>query len=72
MQAGIYRHYKGQRYLVLGVARHDDTEEELVVYVPLYEDPNHQGPALQCRNRVVFEGLTSDDQKRFTYEGDYR
>lgn len=32
MQTGRYRHYKGQEYLVLGVARHSETEEELVVY----------------------------------------
>lgn len=30
--AGRYRHYKGREYLVLGVARHSETEEELVVY----------------------------------------
>jgi hypothetical protein len=30
--AGRYRHYKGRDYLVLGVARHSETEEELVVY----------------------------------------
>ncbi|MDH5641457.1 MAG: DUF1653 domain-containing protein, partial [Nitrospira sp.] len=29
---GRYRHYKGQEYEVLGVARHSETEEELVVY----------------------------------------
>ncbi|WP_166822966.1 DUF1653 domain-containing protein [Thalassoroseus pseudoceratinae] len=29
---GRYRHYKGHEYLVLGVARHSETEEELVVY----------------------------------------
>lgn len=29
---GRYRHYKGQEYIVLGVARHSETEEELVVY----------------------------------------
>lgn len=33
---GIYRHYKGQRYEVLGVARHSETEEEFVVYRALY------------------------------------
>lgn len=33
---GIYRHYKGQQYEVLGVAKHSETEEEFVVYRALY------------------------------------
>ncbi len=33
---GIYRHYKGQRYRVLGIARHSETLEPLVVYRALY------------------------------------
>ncbi len=32
MEPGTYRHYKGNRYEVLGVARHSETEEDLVVY----------------------------------------
>ena len=36
VKCGRYRHYKGQEYQVLGVARHSETEEELVVYRPLY------------------------------------
>ncbi|KZZ51890.1 hypothetical protein A3758_29160, partial [Oleiphilus sp. HI0118] len=31
-----YQHYKGQRYEVLGLAHHSETEEELVVYRALY------------------------------------
>ena len=30
--SGRYRHYKGREYTVIGVARHSETEEELVVY----------------------------------------
>jgi hypothetical protein len=32
---GRYRHYKGPEYLVLGTARHSETDETLVVYRPL-------------------------------------
>ena len=35
---GKYRHYKGNQYSVLGVARHSETEEELVVYRQDYGD----------------------------------
>jgi hypothetical protein len=35
---GRYRHYKGGEYEVIGVARHSETHEPLVVYRPLYDD----------------------------------
>jgi hypothetical protein len=37
MKNGIYRHYKGKNYEVLGVAKHSETLEEMVVYKALYE-----------------------------------
>jgi hypothetical protein len=36
LPTGLYRHYKGSDYEVLGVARHSETEEEVVVYRALY------------------------------------
>ncbi|MBP2645049.1 MAG: hypothetical protein H6Q75_489 [Firmicutes bacterium] len=38
MKLGTYRHYKGNRYQVLGIARHSETEEPFVVYKQLYGD----------------------------------
>ncbi len=38
MKPGRYRHFKGKEYIVLGVARHSETEEELIVYRQDYGD----------------------------------
>ncbi|MGV3721730.1 MAG: DUF1653 domain-containing protein [Actinomycetota bacterium] len=38
VRPGRYRHYKGKEYIVIGVARHSETEEELVVYRLGYGD----------------------------------
>ena len=38
MRPGRYRHYKGKDYQVIGLARHSETEEALVVYRSLYGD----------------------------------
>ena len=35
---GRYRHFKGGEYEVLGVARHSEGLEDMVVYRPLYND----------------------------------
>lgn len=38
LKKGLYRHYKGNLYEVLHLARHSETEEVLVVYRALYGD----------------------------------
>lgn len=38
IRLGRYRHYKGMDYEVLGVVRHSETLEPLVLYRPLYNE----------------------------------
>jgi len=40
MQTGIYEHYKGNRYRVIDIARHSETDELLVLYRTMYGDEN--------------------------------
>jgi len=54
---GIYRHYKGQSYRVIGIARHSETMEELVVYQALYGDHGlWVRPAAMFAETVELEG----------------
>jgi hypothetical protein len=51
---GRYRHYKGGRYEVLGVAWHSESREELVVYRPLDAQEEPGLPELWVRPKAMF------------------
>ena len=56
---GRYRHYKGNEYTVLGVARHSETEEELVVYRQEYGERGlWVRPKAMFEEHVVINGTT--------------
>ena len=56
---GRYRHYKGSDYSVLGFARHSETEEVMVLYVPLYGDGGYWvRPLCMFVETVEFDGKT--------------
>jgi hypothetical protein len=38
IKLGLYEHYKGLKYEVIGICRNSETLEELVVYRALYGD----------------------------------
>jgi hypothetical protein len=65
---GRYRHYKGGEYQVIGVARHSETLEPLVVYRPLYDD----GGLWVRPHAMFFESLEWQGrvQPRFCRVGD--
>ena len=64
IQLGRYRHFKGNEYEVLAIAKHSETEEEMVVYKTLYGDYSTWVRPISMWNETV----TRDGQtfKRFT------
>ena len=64
---GLYRHYKGHDYRVLGLARHSETLEPLVVYQALYGECGlWVRPAGMFAETVEINGRTVP---RFAYTG---
>jgi len=73
LRCGVYEHYKGKKYLVLGVARHTETGELMAVYVPLYELPENGGAQMAVRPLEMFTGQVEaggEPKPRFRYAGE--
>jgi hypothetical protein len=54
IDSGVYEHYKGKRYQVLGLATHTETGEKMVVYKALYKGDFPEG-ALWIRPLNMFK-----------------
>lgn len=70
LKPGKYKHFKGGLYRVIGVAKHSETLEEMVVYEALYDNPRSK---LWVRPLAMFlEEVERDGQKfpRFQYLGE--
>lgn len=70
LKAGVYKHYKGGLYFMLGTARHSETDEKLVAYIPLGVKT---GPRITVRPYdMFFADVTVDGvtKPRFAYIGE--
>jgi len=72
LKAGKYQHFKGNTYQVLHTAKHSETQEVMVVYLPLYDNENGERelwvrPLSMFDETIEREGKTL---KRFHYLGE--
>lgn len=72
-KTGVYQHYKGVKYLVIGLAKHSGTMEDMVIYVCLYEN-KRSGQHMWVRPLSEF-GIDKEKDgktiKNFEYIGGY-
>lgn len=68
IKLGKYRHFKGNEYEVIAIAKHSETTENYVVYKALYGDSGiWVRPASMWNETIERDGVT---YKRFTYIGE--
>ena len=70
MKLGRYRHYKGNEYNVIAVAKHSETLEDYVVYEALYENKVSKiwiRPLKMFTEKIEKDGKMID---RFEYIGE--
>lgn len=70
LPAGVYRHWKGHAYLVLGYGMDaNDETRQVVVYVGLQLDGARPGPRLRVRTVEDFFAEVEPAKRRFEYVG---
>ena len=63
IKKGIYRHYKGGLYRVIGIGIDRETFEEFVVYEMLYDGLDYPKGTIWLRTKDNFLGLVNIDKK---------
>ena len=68
VKPGRYRHFKGNEYEVIGIAKHSETLEPIVVYRALYGDTDQLWvrPAAMFQEEIEKDGVR---MPRFTFIG---
>jgi hypothetical protein len=72
VKPGMYQHYRGNVYEVIGIALHSETMEELVIYRAMYDSDRFGNNALWARPKIEFlENVKKDGTEvpRFKYIG---
>ena len=68
IKLGKYKHFKGNEYEVIGIGKHSETLEEMVIYRALYGDGGYWvRPASEWDEEITRDGKTF---KRFIYIGE--
>lgn len=65
LKLGLYKHYKGKIYEVVGIAKHSETLEDMVVYKATYQPEGENlwvRPLTMFMETIVVEGI---ELKRF-------
>ncbi|MBU0647688.1 DUF1653 domain-containing protein [Patescibacteria group bacterium] len=63
IKPGLYQHYSGKQYRIIGEGRHSETLEELVIYQALYDSPEFGPNAIWARPKQMFSENVEIDGK---------
>ncbi len=69
VKEGIYKHYKGGKYRVVGVGKHSETLEDYVVYEALYENKLSKVWVRPVELFIDYKEVDGKKVKRFKYIG---
>jgi len=64
IQTGFYKHYKGKRYFVAGMAKNSETLEDMVIYSALYNSPEFGDNVTWVRPAKMFLEEVEVDGKK--------